>query len=69
VPAAWTRPLSTWARGEQVLDAHTLALPPGTDPAGAVLRAGLYDAVTGERLPAAVDGSALPNQAAEVAVR
>jgi hypothetical protein len=54
-PVAGQRPTTGWLPGEIIADAHTLALPPDL-PAGAYrLIAGLYDPLTGERLPL-VDG-------------
>jgi hypothetical protein len=63
VPVAWTRPLSTWQTGEQLLDVHGLALPAGST--GGVLRIGLYDPATLARLPAYdQSGAPLPDAAA-----
>ena len=53
VPVAWTRPLETWKKGEQLLDVYELALP--ADAArlsGATLQVGMYDPDTGARFPA-----------------
>ena len=51
-PANWTRPSTGWARGEYILDQHALTLPPGSDLSELRLRTGLYDAASGQRLPA-----------------
>ena len=48
MPALWQRPTDTWLPGELVEDRHALLLPAGAHPA--VIRLGLYDAETGERL-------------------
>lgn len=49
-PAQWTRPTSTWAGGETIIDRHALWIP-GDAPAGAyTLRVGLYQPATGQRL-------------------
>jgi hypothetical protein len=48
VPANWTRPTSSWAAGERIEDRHGLGLPPGTGPV--VVRVGMYDPGSGERL-------------------
>ena len=44
-------PTAQWLKGEVVVDAHTLSLPPGPPPEGGYrLRVGLYRADTGESL-------------------
>jgi hypothetical protein len=57
-------PTSAWLPGHQVADARLIALPPEL-PAGRYnLRVGLYDPVTGVRLPAfRTDGSQWPEDA------
>jgi hypothetical protein len=50
-PANWTRPTTGWAPGEYIVDLHSLTLPPDSDLDGLHLRVGLYDPVTGQRLP------------------
>ncbi|MEW5985408.1 MAG: glycosyltransferase family 39 protein [Chloroflexota bacterium] len=52
-------PTSLWAVGEQVLDAHTAVLPAALPPAPYSIRVGLYDPVSGQRLPA-VQGNGAP---------
>jgi hypothetical protein len=53
-----------WIAGEYVLDTHWLALPEDLAPGSYELRAGLYDPVTGQRLPAVdVDGAPYPDSA------
>ncbi len=52
VPVDWTRPLATWRRDEPVLDLHTMSLPSPAVMSNWSIRIGLYDAVTGVRLPA-----------------
>ena len=47
VPADWTRPTTGWLPGEYVVDRHPIAVPPGA----ATVRVGLYDPISGERLP------------------
>ena len=49
-PANWSRPTTGWAAGEFIIDGHTLTLPNGSLPVSAVLRVGLYDPETAERL-------------------
>jgi hypothetical protein len=48
VPALWQRPATSWQPGETVEDRHGLLLPAGEQ--AAVIRLGLYDPETGERL-------------------
>ena len=48
-------PTSTWDTAHYVRDEHLLHIPPDVPPASFLLRAGLYDPETGERLPAAGD--------------
>ncbi len=45
-------PTSIWAAGEQIRDSHLLTLPPDLPPGHYTLAIGLYDPVTGMRLPA-----------------
>ncbi len=49
-PANWTRPTTGWTSGEYIIDSHQLTLPNGSLPPSAVLRVGLYDPETAERL-------------------
>lgn len=52
IPACGTLPTTEWQPGQIVIDGHSLAIDPDTPPGEYVLLAGLYDAATGERLPA-----------------
>jgi len=53
VPVAWTRPLETWKKDEQLLDVYELALPADAMRlSGAMLQIGMYDPDTGARFPA-----------------
>jgi hypothetical protein len=64
-PVRGDYPTSLWAPGEIIVDTHSLdlaALPPGPYR----LLAGLYDPVTGERLPAFGPDGPLPDYAVEV---
>ncbi|HRO89269.1 MAG TPA: hypothetical protein PLC06_02115, partial [Promineifilum sp.] len=55
-PAGGSRPTTTWAAGEQVIDNHGVLLPSGLPSGDYTLRLGLYDALDpGARL--AVDGA------------
>jgi hypothetical protein len=50
-PAAWTRPTPGWATGEYIIDQHQLTVPTDVDLTELTLRIGLYDTLTGTRLP------------------
>jgi hypothetical protein len=50
-PVQWLRPTSTWQPGEELADRYGLWLPE-TFPTGSyTVAVGLYDPVTGQRLP------------------
>ncbi|MBX3055129.1 MAG: hypothetical protein KF770_01535 [Anaerolineae bacterium] len=49
-PANWARPTTGWLPGEYITDPHTLALPAERPSGNLVLRIGLYDPQTGQRL-------------------
>jgi hypothetical protein len=69
VPLAWTRPLNTWHKDEQLLDVYNLPLAPGDCASSCSLQIGLYDPATSVRLPAADSaGHALPDDAAVVSL-
>jgi hypothetical protein len=44
-------PTDQWLAGEVVVDAHLIALPGDLTPGEYQLAAGMYDALSGERLP------------------
>ena len=50
-PAQWTRPTSSWAVGETVVDRHGLWIPANAAPGSYQLAIGMYQPATGERLP------------------
>ena len=50
-----------WREGEYIRDSHTLEIPADAPPGPYLLLVGLYDASSGERLPAALDGRPLPD--------
>lgn len=63
------RPTTGWAAHEVILDQHTLTLPPDLPPGDYRLIAGLYDlAQGGARLPAALRGELLPDNAVPLGV-
>jgi len=45
-------PTRMWRRGDRVLDEHVVLLPPNLSPGNYTLSVGLYDPLTGVRLPA-----------------
>ena len=51
-PVSGDWPTTAWLPGTTITDTHLLALPPNLGPGRYDVRLGLYDAVTGERLPA-----------------
>lgn len=54
-PYYGTRPTYTWLPGEVLDDPYTLALPAGLPPGRYTLAVGMYDPITGARLPVAAD--------------
>jgi hypothetical protein len=50
-----------WRDGEYIRDSHTLEIPADAPPGPYLLLVGLYDASSGERLPASLDGHPLPD--------
>jgi hypothetical protein len=49
-----------WQVGEYVEDEYRLSIPPEAPPGPYTLYVGLYDAATGDRLPAVQHGQRLP---------
>lgn len=62
-PLAGFRPTVSWRPGEVFVDEHTITLPEDLQPGTYRLWTGLYDADTGERLPAVRDGESVPGGA------
>lgn len=50
-PVQWLRPVSTWEPGEVIADRYGLLLPETLGPGTYQINIGLYDPLTGERLP------------------
>lgn len=50
-PVQWLRPTSTWQPGERIVDHYGLLLPPSTPTGRYTIAVGLYDPITGQRLP------------------
>ena len=60
---------TSWAVGEVIVDRHVLVLPPNLSLGEYVLRVGMYDPATGQRLVATgADGSRYPDDAVPAAV-
>ncbi len=56
-PVSGTRPTSTWAPGELIVDRYALLLPPDTPPGDYAVQIGLYDLPTSTRLTLAQPGA------------
>ena len=50
-PVQWMRPISTWEPGDLIVDRYALLLPNELSPGRYRMSVGLYDPVSGERLP------------------
>jgi hypothetical protein len=50
-PVQWLRPTSTWQPGEEIYDHYGIPLPADTPVGNYTIAVGLYDPVTGQRLP------------------
>lgn len=50
-PVQWLRPTSTWQPGEKIIDRYGLLLPDDLPIGSYALAVGLYDPVSGQRLP------------------
>ncbi|MFN2200747.1 MAG: hypothetical protein ACK2UO_06045 [Caldilineaceae bacterium] len=50
-PVQWMRPTSTWQPGERITDRYGIALPPDLPGGEYTISVGLYDPVSGQRLP------------------
>lgn len=59
-PVGGTRPTTTWAVGEQIVDRYALLVPPETPAGEFTLQVGLYDWRTGQRL--ALEEAGAPEQ-------
>ena len=49
-PVQWTRPISSWQPGEEILDHYGFLLPKDTIPGDYTIAVGLYDPTSGQRL-------------------
>jgi hypothetical protein len=50
-PVQWLRPTSTWQPGEKIIDRYGIILPDDLPTGTYAIAVGLYDPVTGQRLP------------------
>jgi hypothetical protein len=50
-PVQWLRPTSTWQPGEKIIDRYALLLPEDLPAGSYTIAVGLYDPVSGQRLP------------------
>jgi len=50
-PVQWMRPTSTWQPGEEIIDRYGLLLPPDLPVGSYTIAVGLYDPISGQRLP------------------
>lgn len=50
-PVQWLRPTSSWQPGEEISDHYGILLPQDIPPGSYTIAVGLYDPVTGQRLP------------------
>ncbi|MEW5961641.1 MAG: hypothetical protein AB1801_28320, partial [Chloroflexota bacterium] len=65
-PQAGRYPTTAWTAPDRVVDRYTLTLRPGAPPGKYRLLVGMYDPVTGQRLPVTVNGRPQPDQALEL---
>jgi hypothetical protein len=56
-PAQWARPTTGWLGGEYIEDIHSLTLPDDLPTGDYTLWVGMYDPVTGERVPVSGPGA------------
>jgi mannosyltransferase len=52
MPQAWTAPTTSWLEGEVLIDEYSINVKPDAAPGEYHLEIGMYDAATGQRLPA-----------------
>lgn len=65
-PAGGSRPTTGWLPGEIIADAHTLARPADFSPGAYRLIVGLYNPVSGARLPLLADDGTISGDFAEI---
>ena len=68
-PVQWTRPTNSWQPGEQIADRYGILLSETFVPGRYQLAVGLYDPVTGQRLPVSAGPSSYALDLGPVEVR
>ncbi len=68
-PVQWMRPTSTWQPGEEIVDRYGLPLPQDLAQGRYTLAVGLYDPVTGQRLPVSAGPASFAIELGPVEVR
>ncbi len=68
-PVQWMRPTSTWKPGEEIADRYGLLLPQDLAQGRYTLAVGLYDPVTGQRLPVSAGPASYAIELGPVEVR
>ena len=56
IPLRGEAPTTSWVSGEVIVDGYDLVVDPQAPPGNYMIEIGMYDAVTGQRLPMFVDG-------------
>ena len=68
-PVQWMRPTSTWQPGEEIVDRYGLPLPQDLAQGRYTLAVGLYDPITGQRLPVSAGPASYAIELGPVEVR
>src|SRR5947209_20344033 len=68
VPLNGARPTPTWVPGEYLADSYDIAVPPDASRGQYTLEVGLFDPVSGSRLPATVGSSSATSAQLRVGV-
>ena len=68
-PVQWMRPTSSWQPGERIIDRYGFNLPADLPPGAYTVVVGLYDPVTGQRLPVSAGPGDFAIQLGPVVVR
>lgn len=68
-PVQWMRPTSSWQPGEEILDHYGFLLPRDAIPGDYHIAVGLYDPVTGQRLPVSAGAGDFATELGPIHVR